>query len=576
LTDVEDFSVTVGATGLTVDLNGTGESGTGSTVGFLNGGGLVALAPDMVILQPATGNITGARATLAATPNGTQEFLTVDTTGTSILAIYASASRTLTLEGTGTAAQYQQVLRTLKYNNVNGSASGSRSVSVRVSSGSTNSNSATATINVVSPDLVAFANALKAVGAELHGAVSSTETTAQKEMFEDGGQFLDFTENNNPTPTWIFADGSQLIGVQSLETLADHVNIDIPRSAQPFVAPIANSTLLVGSPLHVPLDGYDPNGGPLTYTVTTSNPGVTATVLSGNRSARINVAGYGDMVFELFEDRAARATERMIELAEDNFYEDIIFHRVMNNFVIQGGDPTGTGTGGSTLGEFDDQFHPDLQHNRTGLLSMAKTDDDTNDSQFFITEGAQRHLDFNHTIFGIMTEGEAVRDAISNTPVSSTRPTTDVVMEGIEIFEDQENAVVMLKAVAGTTGTVSVTVTATDQNGNTFQRIFSVNVQADTGANSNSPPFLGDISPVSVLRNTTAQIQLTSTDVENNAVFYTAQKVTTGDYTVTVSSTGLVQVTPVTDFVGTVQIRVGVGDTANNPDDVQLISVQFT
>jgi large repetitive protein len=528
---------------------------------------------------------------LVAAPNGNAETLSAVTTGTPITASYSSTTRTLTLTGSATAAQYQQVLRTLRYNNSNTSASGSRSVTVQVSSGSTNSNAATAAVNVVAADLAAFANALKAAGAKLYGAGWSAETTAQKELFQDGGPLLDFTEvtnadrtpnttatQNNITtyPTWIFADGSRLVGVQTLQALSDHANIDIPLSSQPFIATIPTSTLLIGSPLHVPLDGYDPNGGPLTYTVTTNNSGVTATVLSGNRSARINVAGFGDMVFELFEDRASRATEQMIELAEDDFYEDIIFHRVINNFVIQGGDPTGTGTGGSPLPNFDDQFHPDLQHNRTGLLSMAKTTDDTNDSQFFITEGAQRGLDFNHTIFGIMTEGEATRQAISNMAVnSSNRPTTDIVMEGIDIFDDQENAVVMLKAAAGTTGTVSVTVTATDQNGNTFQRVFSVNVQADTGTDSNSPPFLGDIAPVSVARNTTAQIQLTSTDVENSAVFYTAEKVSSGNYTVSVSATGLVQVTPVQDFVGTVQVRVGVGDTANSPDDTQLISVQF-
>jgi cyclophilin family peptidyl-prolyl cis-trans isomerase len=360
--------------------------------------------------------------------------------------------------------------------------------------------------------------------------------------------------------------------------------IEIAESAQLFIAPIANSTLLIGSPLHVPLDGFDPEGGPLTYTVTTNNAGVTAQVLSGNRSARIRVAGFGDMVFELFEDRAARATQRMIELAEDDFYEDIIFHRVVNNFVIQGGDPTGTGTGGSPLPNFDDQFHPDLQHNRTGLLSMAKTDDDTNDSQFFITEGAQRHLDFNHTIFGLLVEGEAVRDAISNVPVTGTRPTTNVVMEGIDIFEDQENAVVMLKAAPGTTGPVTVTVTVTDQENKTFQRIFQVNVAQDndspndTSNSANSPPFLADIALVSTNRNTTAQVQLIATDVEADAVFFTAQKVGSVDYTFSVSATGLLQVTPPQDFVGTIQVRVGVGRAANTPvtsQDSQLISIQF-
>jgi cyclophilin family peptidyl-prolyl cis-trans isomerase len=591
LSDSEDFVLNVGATSLTLDLNGTDESGTAATAGFVIGGGAVVLAPDLDISQPGTDSFAGATAVLAATPDDDDESLSVDTTGTPITASYISLTRTLTLSGDATLEQYQQVLRTLRYNNTSASVSGSRTIDIQVSNFSADSNPATATVNIGNLDLVAFAKALKAAGAKLYGAGWSADTTAQKELFEDGGQFLDFVEVTNGDrtlnsagtansittyPTWIFDDGTRLEGVQTLEALSDHTGIAIPVSSAPFIAPISNTTLLIGSPLHVPLDGYDPNGGPLTYTVTTNNAGVTATVLSGNRSARINVAGFGDMVFELFEDRASRATSRMIELAEDDFYKDIIFHRVINNFVIQGGDPTGTGSGGSTLGDFDDQFNVDLQHNRTGVLSMAKSSDDTNDSQFFITEGAQRSLDFNHTIFGIMTEGEAVRDAISNMAVnSSDRPTTDIVMEGIDIFEDQENAVVMLKAAEGTTGTVTVTVTATDQNGNTFQQTFTVNVQADT---SNGQPFLGDIDPVSVPRNTMANIQLTSTDVEGDAVVYTAQKVTAGDYTLTVSSTGLVQVTPVQDYVGTLDILVGVkSPTATNGDiDTQMISVQFT
>ena len=110
---------------------------------------------------------------------------------------------------------------------------------------------------------------------------------------------------------------------------------------------------------------------------------------------------------------AAPLTSREIwDLAAEGFYDGLDFHRVVPNFVIQGGDPTGTGSGGSTLGYFDDQYHLELQHNRTGVLSYAKSTDDTNDSQFFITEGPQRFLDFNHSVFGQLVEGESNRDAI--------------------------------------------------------------------------------------------------------------------------------------------------------------------
>ena len=124
------------------------------------------------------------------------------------------------------------------------------------------------------------------------------------------------------------------------------------------------------------------------------------------------------MTFELFEDRAPRTTARIIQLAQSGFYDDVIFHRVINDFVIQGGDPDGTGTGGSGT-DFDDEFTPLLQHTSTGLLSMAKSSDDTNDSQFFVTEGPQRRLDFNHSVFGRLTTGEALRDAISNVPTGA-------------------------------------------------------------------------------------------------------------------------------------------------------------
>ena len=116
-----------------------------------------------------------------------------------------------------------------------------------------------------------------------------------------------------------------------------------------------------GSPLHIPLVASDLDGDTLEFTITSSNPGTVDTfVPEGNRSARITVDGFGEMVFELFEGRASRATSRIISLANEGFYEDIIFHRVVEDFVIQAGDPTATGSGGSTRPDFDDQFHPDL------------------------------------------------------------------------------------------------------------------------------------------------------------------------------------------------------------------------
>ena len=355
---------------------------------------------------------------------------------------------------------------------------------------------------------------------------------------------------------------------------------------------IADQTVQAGSPLHIPLNGLDPAGGQLTFTVESSDPLVSAEVLSGNRSLRMQVDDFGTMTFELFESRAPRATDRMIELAESDHFTDTIFHRVIDNFVIQGGDPTGTGSGGSTLGDFDDQFHVDLQHNRTGLLSMAKTTDDTNDSQFFITEGPTRHLDFNHSIFGLLTEGEGVRAAISDVAVGAGNlPVTPVVLHEVEIFDDLENGVLMLSAAEGATGVSTITVTVSDTLGNQVTRSFDATVVVDTDPNSNGNPFLDDIADVRMEADSVATFQLTAHDSDGDTDFeflgeselaarlQASQMPTLPsglDYTVD-SSTGDVSITASEGLVGKHLVRVGVRKLgtlgSDSTIDSQLVSI---
>jgi len=330
-----------------------------------------------------------------------------------------------------------------------------------------------------------------------------------------------------------------------------------PADGGPSLASLPNVTLLAGSPLYVPLDGYDPNGQTLSYTVTSSNPAVSIYQPTTNRSLRINVEAFGDMLFELFDDKASRATNQITALASSGFYSNVIFHRVIDNFVIQGGDPTGTGSGGSSRPNFDDQFDVTLQHNRTGLLSMAKSTDDTNNSQFFVTEGPQRHLDSNHTIFGLLVEGESVREAISEVATDANgRPTTPVVMNSATVIpNDAENAVVMLDAPIGTTGTSTITVTVTDPDGHRTQRTFTVTIQADT---VNNPPFLADIPRVVTTVNTPVTFQLTARDAEGDAAVYGSAGTPPANLQYSVHpTTGLVTVTPTNGIVGTFQITVG-------------------
>ncbi|MBH05529.1 MAG: hypothetical protein CMJ20_04330, partial [Phycisphaeraceae bacterium] len=285
--------------------------------------------------------------------------------------------------------------------------------------------------------------------------------------------------------------------------------------------PLDDISLLSGSPYHLPLNGSDANGEPLTFTAQSNNETVNTTILTGNRSLRINVESYGSMIFELYEGRASRATEHIIELVESGFYNNIIFHRVINGFMIQGGDPTGTGQGGSELGTFDDHFHVELQHNRVGVLSMAKSADDTNDSQFFITEVPTRYLDFNHSIFGQLVEGDDVREAISNAQTDNQdRPTTPIVISSAEIFIDDSNGILMLSAPEGTTTSAQINVTTTNISGDQTTQSFIVDVTPDT---HNAAPFLADIEAFSVPAGGTASFQLSILDAEADPAFYLDQ-----------------------------------------------------
>lgn len=439
------------------------------------------------------------------------------------------------------------------------------------------------------PNLVEFARDLTASGTKLFCASWAADCTTQRQLFEDGDQHLPYIEVGTPdrranstaaaegiteVPTWQFPDGSRSVGFQTLEEISTQSGVAIPTGLSPSIANIADQTVLLGSPLHIPVDAYAAAGGSIGIEVTVADPNVlSAEVLTGNRSLRIETPDYGDMVFELFEQRAPRPAARIIELAESGFYEDIIFHRVLDNFVLQAGDPTGTGRGGSALGDFDDQFHLDLQHNAPGILSYAKAGDDTNDSQFFITELPTRHLDFNHSIFGVLTEGENVREAISETAVfSGGRPLFDIPIEAATVFQDNENAVIVLKGLVAGEST-DVTITITNEAGHETQHVFKATTDVDT---VNLQPFLEPITPVAATENTTASIQLSAIDREGDAVVFKAEALGTQPFDVSVDADGLVRITPPQDFVGTLSVNLSVAAAVSPAgEDSQRVDVEF-
>jgi cyclophilin family peptidyl-prolyl cis-trans isomerase len=115
----------------------------------------------------------------------------------------------------------------------------------------------------------------------------------------------------------------------------------------------------------------------------------------------------GTMVIELFADKAPKTVNNFVFLAREGYYEDVMFHRVIANFMVQGGDPTGRGSGGPGY-KFEDEFDQSLRHDKRGILSMANAGPNTNGSQFFITHGPTPHLDNHHTVFGQVVDGQDV------------------------------------------------------------------------------------------------------------------------------------------------------------------------
>ncbi|MDD4722801.1 MAG: peptidylprolyl isomerase [Acidaminococcaceae bacterium] len=156
--------------------------------------------------------------------------------------------------------------------------------------------------------------------------------------------------------------------------------------------------------------------------------------MSENRKVSIKT-NVGTFVAEMFEDKAPKTTDNFITLVEKGFYDGVVFHRVIDGFMIQGGDPTGTGMGGPGY-QIPDEFGPGLTHDDEGYFSMANAGPNTGGSQFFVTLAPTPWLDGHHAIFGKVVEGI---DVVRKIGVAKTdfrdRPAEEIVMEKVEVVK---------------------------------------------------------------------------------------------------------------------------------------------
>jgi cyclophilin family peptidyl-prolyl cis-trans isomerase len=311
----------------------------------------------------------------------------------------------------------------------------------------------------------------------------------------------------------------------------------LPVRAVEFTLYTTNIVIPAASTFQMPITATNASGGPLTFSIVSiSKKNLTGQFAPAtNPSLLLNVSGVdatnapfnGDVVLQLFADLTPQTTANIISLVTNNFYNGLTFHRIIQDFMAQGGDPLGDGTGGTGV-KFDDEFVGTLTFTGFGQLAMANSGRDSNDSQFFITDvdltvtnffkPSPQWLDFRHTIFGQLTRGFDVMEKIMETPVSDSKPIVPVVINTASIINDNQAAVLRLTADGSSTGTVSVTVRAVATNQDKAEQTFTVEVVPNF---NNAPPFLGPIpASLTVTQNVGGGFPITVTDIENDSLTF--------------------------------------------------------
>ena len=303
--------------------------------------------------------------------------------------------------------------------------------------------------------------------------------------------------------------------------------------AVPVIDPIPNANIPAGKSLIVPVTATSPNNRPLTFTATSSTNSIIVLVHTNEpfwkmsvvqaaasnapgafqipfRGSVATVTNIGDMTFMLFKEIAPHTVDVIQGLTESGLYtSNTIFHRVVPGFVIQGGDPSTNGTGGPVF-RYDDEFNPTAIFSGNGQLALANSGKDTDGSQFFVTSGPQRFLDFGYTLFGQLLRGFNVLTNVINTPTNgAARPLADVIITKASFVPDTSDTVLTLTATnrAGVVGTISVI--ADDGAGGRVTNTFTATSFTDTNSNGQALLFGNTVT------NLVAPVNVTLTNVLN-------------------------------------------------------------
>jgi cyclophilin family peptidyl-prolyl cis-trans isomerase len=381
------------------------------------------------------------------------------------------------------------------------------------------------------------------------------------------------------------------------------------------IAPISTITAPTTVGVQLPLQGTP--GTPQTYTVTSDNPAVGATIAQGKfltitvthaSSGANDPAFTGSLTFQLFQDLTPLTASRIEQLVSQGFYTNKTFHRITNqfpgpsDFIVQGGSVNGSGGGDVAQPgfPFPDEFVQQIAFTGQGQLAMANAGPDTNSSQFFITTGSPRFLDYKHTIFGQLVEGQPTLRLMTQVAKQSDNqtPVSAVLIKSATLSDVNPDGVIHIDTTHATAGqTADLTVKATDPaTGTTATRTFQVVVTPNvdqTGAPVNERAFLAPVQNQVVGKGQTAVFQLQAANAaQTSALTFTVQggvstDPTTGSKTFTpvqnatasVDANGVVTVKPNAGFTGPITLLVGVRDQANstgtaNPNDPSNFDTQ--
>ena len=364
--------------------------------------------------------------------------------------------------------------------------------------------------------------------------------------------------------------GSQRANAPVLEALENRTLLTVA------LDPVSDMIVPGGKSVFVPVHASTDGTLPVSFSASVADTRFQVQVLQNitfvQMGVSINGVAQQPIVFALFGDIAPNTVSRFVAQVNSGFYNNLTFHRIIPGFMAQGGDPAGTGSGGSGT-KIDDEFNKDAIFSTTGLLAMAnsnsETSSDTNDSQFFITAAQTRWLDFRHTIFGQMVSGTTTFQNIMARGSGDGTVNGTVTITSAAVIQDFGDTVLLVKGPDAATATI--TVTATDYNSTQSDTFTATGVNDQANVDS---PFLNPVpATITTYAGVPVSFDLGATNIDSRPLTFASNTMADlGNLTALAGHT--VTLTPGASQTGSFYIWLGVQqDSSTSKWDSQWVQL---